>query len=132
MTNIVDYFRRLHELINDFSGVEVERYEEQVLTARRGNLRIRLRLPDNSLLEISESVQIRDDTFQWISYRYHYQDSIGNLIFRYDNAPHHPEIKTHPDHKHISNGVLDSLHPHIESVLKEIKEHLTEKIYKGE
>jgi len=23
------------------------------------------------------------------------------MIFRYDNAPHHPEIATHPHYKHV-------------------------------
>jgi hypothetical protein len=30
-------------------------------------------------------------------------------VFRYDNAPHHPEIATHPHHKHI--GPKDRLAP---------------------
>ncbi len=124
MTNIVDYFRKLQRLIGNLSGVEIEKYEEQILTERRNNLRIRLRFSDNSLLEVSESIQIISNAPQWTSYRYHYQDSIGNPIFRCDNAPHHPEIKTHPDHKHLFDKVLDSSHPSIEAILKEIKDHL--------
>ena len=124
MKNIFDYFAEQYRLIGNLSGIEVEKYEEQVLEENRGNLRIRLRFLDNSLVEVSESIQVIDDTPQWISYRYHYQDSIGNLIFRYDNAPHHPEVKTHPDHKHLFDKVLASTHPGIETVLKEIKENL--------
>ena len=33
-------------------------------------------------------------------YRYHCQDTAGNPIFRYDNAPHH-STETFPNHKHI-------------------------------
>lgn len=54
MKNIVDYFAEQHRLIGSLSGVEVERYEEQVLAERRGNLRIRIRFLDNSLLEVSD------------------------------------------------------------------------------
>ncbi len=28
-------------------------------------------------------------------------DSADKMVFRYDNAPHHPEVATHPHHKHI-------------------------------
>ena len=26
------------------------------------------------------------------------------MVFRYDNAPHHPEIATYPHHKHVKGG----------------------------
>lgn len=123
MNSITDYFAELQQLIGELPEVEVERYEEQVLTEKMGNLRIRLRFADTSLLEISESIQAVENTFQWISYRYHYQDSAGNLIFRYDNAPHHPETKTHPEHKHLFNKILDSPHPNIKAVLNEVNKY---------
>ncbi len=95
MTNICDYFIALQKIISNLSGVEVEKYEEQVLTEKRGNIRVRLRFSDNSLLEPSEALLITGDTLQQISYRYHYQSSVGKTIFRYDDAPHHPKIKTY-------------------------------------
>ena len=33
-------------------------------------------------------------------YRFHWQTETGKLIKRWDNAPHHPEIATFPDHLH--------------------------------
>ncbi len=125
MTNIGEYFIELQQIISNLSVVEVEKYEEQFFTEKRGNLRIRLRFSDNSLLELSEAIQIIDNYPQWISYRYHYQNSVGELIFRYDNAPQHPEIKTYPHHKHLFERVLECSHPDIEKVIKEAKEHLT-------
>lgn len=124
MTNIGDYFVELQQIIGNLSGVEVEKYEEQVLTEKRGNLRIRLRFSDNSLLELSEAIRITGNTFQRISYRYHYQSSVGKTIFRYDDAPHHPNIKTYPHHKHLFDKVLEYSHPDIETVIKEVKEYL--------
>ena len=41
-------------------------------------------------------------------YRYQYMKVDGNLIFRYDNVPHHPEISTFPDHKHYSDKIIES------------------------
>jgi len=86
-------------------------------------LRIRLRFSDNSLLELSEAILITGNTIQQISYRYHYQTSVGNTIFRYDDAPHHPKIKTYPHHKHVFDKVLECSHPDIETVISEAREH---------
>ena len=33
----------------------------------------------------------------------------GQRVFRYDNAPHHPEVATHPHHKHA--GPMDRVAP---------------------
>ncbi len=37
-------------------------------------------------------------------YRFHMQDGEGGLLWRLDNAPHHPEISTHPHHEHAASG----------------------------
>jgi Family of unknown function (DUF6516) len=34
-------------------------------------------------------------------YAYHWQDKDGQLRSRWDNAPHWPDIPTHPHHKHV-------------------------------
>lgn len=124
MRSIVDYFERIQNQIKGLSKAEIERYEEQILSEERGNLRIRVRFSDNSLLEISEAIILKKGRIEWLSYRYHYQSSDGKVIFRYDNTPHHPEVATHPEHKHVREEVVDAKHPEIEKVLKEIEEHL--------
>ena len=40
-----------------------------------------------------------------MSYAYQYQDSEGNLIFRYDNAKHRPELRIE-SHKHLADGSI--------------------------
>ena len=42
-------------------------------------------------------------------------------ILRYDNAPHHPEVETHPHHKHVMDRVEPLHNPDIESFLEEAK-----------
>lgn len=54
-------------------------------------------------------------------YRYHLMDAGNQLVFRYDNAPHHPKIATFPHHKHQSTGVTDSLAPTFAQVVEEIE-----------
>jgi len=121
MTNIRDYLTQVRQAIESRPNLNVERYFEQIFTDIRCNLRIRLRFADNSLLEISEAVTLTEETLNWLSYRYHYQTASGTLIFRYDNAPHHPELRTYPDHKHTTIAVVASVHPTIEQVLREIQ-----------
>ena len=103
----------------------IERYEEQLLSETRGTLRIRLRFADQAVLEISEALVLMVGEPQWLSYRYHYQDPSAVLVFRYDNAPHHREISTHPDHKHAGEHVVASQHPSLEQVLLEVRDFRT-------
>jgi hypothetical protein len=44
---------------------------------------------------------------------------ISLQALRYDNAKHHPEIKTFPHHKHISGKIEDSKEPELIDVLSE-------------
>lgn len=41
-----------------------------------------------------------DGEVEEYDYAYQYLDSEGRQVFRYDDAPHHPEVSTHPDHLH--------------------------------
>jgi len=117
---LTEYFAEIFQLTQSLVGVHVERYEEQLLSATRGNLRLRLRFADQAWLEMSEAVLCTAGMLQWLSYRYHYQEPSG-LVLRYDNAPHHPEVVTHPDHKHVGDDVLASSHPTIAQVWLEVQ-----------
>lgn len=126
MRTIDEYFTRVRELVQGVADAQAERYEEQMLSATRGNLRIRLRFGDQSLLEISEAIVLVGEEPHWLSYRYHYLSSRTGIVFRYDNAPHHVELATHPDHKHSGDDVLASPHPCIEQILREVE------VFRGE
>ncbi len=54
-------------------------------------------------------------------YRYHLLDDANQMIFRYDNAPHHPEIATFPHHKHLSTSLVDSVGPRFVDVFAEVE-----------
>ncbi|MBN2090455.1 hypothetical protein JW964_12650 [candidate division KSB1 bacterium] len=64
-------------------------------------LRLKVEFNDNSLLHIRESLALGKS-----KYSYHWQKANGDLIIRWDNAPHHPEIKTHPFHLHDRDKIL--------------------------
>ena len=52
------------------------------------------------------------------------QDEKNNLVFRYDNAPHFPEIDTFPHHKHLPETVIGVKKTSIIDVIKEISRHI--------
>jgi hypothetical protein len=62
--------------------------------------RYRIKLIDESLIEITERILEETGRLTTTKYRYHWQTGSGKLIKRWDNAPHHPEIDTFPDHLH--------------------------------
>jgi hypothetical protein len=121
MTTVEAYFAQIRQLIQRVPAAIAERYEEQLLTATRGNLRIRLRFADEALLEISEAIVFSAGHLQWLSYRYHYQDPRRNSVLRYDNTPHHLEISSHPEHKHLLEQVVAGFRPAIGDVLQEVQ-----------
>ncbi len=72
--------------------------------------RFRVSLCDGGLVEISERVvSKKDGTLETTTYSFHWQNSDNNLVKRWDNAPHHPEIQTYPNHVHI--GREDNVSP---------------------
>jgi hypothetical protein len=64
-------------------------------------------LIDNSLLEIMERAVLRvmdEEPVMTTDYRFHWQDSLGNLIKRWDNAPHFPDLGGFPYHVNIGRA----------------------------
>ncbi|MBD2527925.1 MULTISPECIES: toxin TumE [unclassified Nostoc] len=119
-----DYLNQVEQAIVQCPNLYVERYEEEILTSLRANLRIRLRLAQTHLLEINEAIVITDNQLKFLDYRYHFQDERNCLVFRYDSTPHFPDISTFPHHKHLPNDVISSQKPEIIQVLKEATELL--------
>ncbi len=53
-------------------------------------------------------------------YAYHYQNAQTQLIFRYDNTRHFPDLATFPHHKHLPAQVIPSEEMDLERVIQEI------------
>ena len=59
--------------------------------------------------------------------RYAYHVSKGSeLIIRWDNAPHHRQIRTFPHHKHVKEAVLESKERMVEDILIELERMIKE------
>ncbi len=50
-------------------------------------------------------------------YVYHYQRADGRQVFRYDNAPHYPDLPGFPEHKHEGERVSSAPVPDLSEVL---------------
>jgi len=59
-----------------------------------------------------------------IRYNYHYQHADSTLVFRYDNAPHYPDLPGFPEHKHDGEQVLSAPAPDLSQVLRETNGYL--------
>ena len=117
---LFDYLNQVEEAIAQCQNVYVERYEEEILTLKRANLKIRLRFHQTHLLEISEAIIVKENKLEFLDYRYHFQDDRNCLIFRYDSTPHFPNLPTFPHHKHLPDDVISSQKPKITQVLTEV------------
>lgn len=82
-------------------------------------IRLKVEINDGSVLHIRESLTLGKS-----KYSYHWQKADGNLILRWDNAPHHPEISTFPYHLHDGGIIKPSDRVFIYDVLNEIANRL--------
>jgi hypothetical protein len=100
---------RQSPIVQDFEILEV--IEEASVQL----LRVRAEIIDGSLLYVREAF------FPHASkYSYHWQTRTGDLLLRWDNAPHHPEIPTYPHHKHEGEQIVPAARVSIEEVLAEL------------
>ncbi|BAP56563.1 hypothetical protein THII_2266 [Thioploca ingrica] len=119
------YLEEVEAIINKLREVYVESYEEEVLAPDRINLQIRIRFLTGYLLELNEAVVVESAQLKYLSYRYHFQDKQNHLIFRYDNAPHFPNLDSFPHHKHLKNKVIATHKPSIDEVVQEVDRFIT-------
>ena len=75
---------------------------------------------DSSTLEISIFATKSREKLYIDKYRLHYRNNVGQMLFRYDNSPHHPEIDSYPHHKHTPAKIRPSNIPSIKDILNEI------------
>jgi len=69
------------------------------VSSGRGFARVDALMLDGSELHVFEYV---DSGLRKISYAHHFQGRGGELVFRYDNEPHYPELPGFPHHKHVA------------------------------
>jgi hypothetical protein len=97
-----DYFANIERGLRQ--NVRIGKIEEPITCLAsddyNGLVRCRVIFWDSSYLDLYEVVSTELGYPIRVHYAYTYIRE-GQRVFRYDNAPHHPEIVTHPHHKHI-------------------------------
>jgi len=126
---IADYFSGIERSLRRIKGAEISTPITSLASDDyNGLLRCRVLFWDESYLDIYEVVNTELRYPVKVHYAYTYLAN-EKRIFRYDNAPHHSEISTHPHHKHV--GEREKLsgadEPTLSQILDEIKAVLKEK-----
>lgn len=97
-------------------GFQVHEYKE---FEKGFYLKIIANLTNETTLHIREY----SDEFER-NYSYHWQTPKGQMIVRWDNAPHHKDISSFPNHKHIKNKIIESTEISIPDILKYIEKEI--------
>jgi hypothetical protein len=121
---ILSYFEKVKkriaglEWLIDREVVESE-YDED---AELGIIGGKITFKDGSILHFKEVIFSKGR-----QYRFQYMDDKNNLIFRWDTAPHHQEVKTFPYHAHTPKGVIECNAMDLNDVLTTIENIIIER-----
>jgi hypothetical protein len=119
---ITEYFQHIESQLADCVHIlEIDLHKDK-RSLHIGIIEGKIIFIDESILHFIEFINVKQTT-EVYKYSYHYQGLNGNLIFRYDMAPHHPEIETFPHHKHVQSNKLKAVTPpSLAAVLDEISD----------
>ena len=110
------YFRDVARKLEETTIIVDSKIDYKEFSSDEGMIRGTLLFITGYVLEFMEYLQ-KDKR---LKYRFHLMDAEGNLIFRYDNAPHY-RVSTFPHHKHLPKGVTESKEQGLLDVLQEIE-----------
>jgi hypothetical protein len=122
MRDVEQYFDLITKLIELSPAVSVELDLDQ-LDHKRGTVEGTLYFADGSRLEFTERIVIERARPAKRSYRYQYVCA-QEAVFRYDDAPHHPQLPGFPHHKHVGRKKVSAIEPTLKQVLQEVAELL--------
>ena len=98
-----EHIEAVKELISSYDDIiAVAELEEFEVTLNEGFIRRIITFIDGSRLHFLEYIRVTNNIPIKLKYRYHYEDTEGNTVFRYDNAQHHKDIATSPYHKRVT------------------------------
>ena len=97
--NARDYYVALQEAIHAAPHVLRSDMQFEEIDIAECYVRGVLWLIDGFELHIAEYVVTEPEVMR-PKYRYHLQTIEGQMVSRWDNAAHHPNVSTFPDHRH--------------------------------
>ena len=111
MERISDYFDLLLQTLREHSWVIHEELTFRQIDDHEGYVRGTLHLYGGFSLHVAEYVRLEKPPPVRMKYRYQLLDSHGAFVARWDNAPHHQDISTHPFHKHSPGDIIEESAP---------------------
>lgn len=118
------YFASIENVIGRFSNILKYTLNKRIINTSFGIISGQLFYQDY-ILDFLEVVRVTDlGKPMKKKYKYHFRNSQNNMIFRYDNVPHFPEIDSFPHHKHVGKNVSPSNEPLFYDILKEIDQQI--------
>lgn len=112
------YFTQLEQLFQQFPNIQTYTLTKKIYNTKQGFINGSILFENGYRLDF---VEVKNtDVQSKIKYRYQYMDKHLELVFRYDNAPHHKHLNTFPHHKHLQHGEQESEEPTLGDVLMEI------------
>jgi hypothetical protein len=128
MQTIDEYFKDVQATVSESRVVASMNIEYVKVLENEGYVRGILMLIDGSELRFLEYVRIIGGQAKVLRYRFQWQMG-EEFIIRWNNAPHHREVETFPNHKHVrgEEKPKPSKETNLASVLKEIEEEIISK-----
>ncbi len=116
MLSIDDLLHQYSEIVSSYTILKDSFIDD------RYTFEIKIEFIDKSKLENREVFLFIDDAVKR-RYKFHWMNSDNSLILRWDNAPHHPQIKNFPFHLHREKeeAIEESSEMTLSSVLTFIK-----------
>ena len=122
------YFYQIEEILNEFPTIRSYTLRKKVYNVKQGFISGSIVLKNGYMLDF---VEVKDaESSAKLKYRYQYMNQHHEVVFRYDNAPHHRQLKTFPHHKHLPKNIEESGEPNLFDVLLEIAQR--ERTYKAD
>ncbi len=106
--NFREYFSHIETIIKDCPIIAQFSISFDEIDVQIGYLKGKLEIIDGSVLYFIEFVEIKEEEAKRLKYKYQWQYENGDLIERWDNVPHYPEVDTFPHHVHSVEGVFSS------------------------
>ena len=116
-----EYLQDSVKVIDDYSKtgfIVTSEVRIDLRTEKIGVIKSTIVFTDDSKLFATEYIDLRYKT-EKVSYSFHFQEKNGNLIFRYDNASHKPDLGF-KNHKHFKGVLCRAEAPELRDVLEEI------------
>ena len=108
------------------AGAEALETEFEKLDETEAVLDATIRFTQGYRLETAMVVSVSENEPMRAAYSFHFMDSSGTTVFRYDNARHHHDLDHFPHHKHIGadERVVGCPQPSVGQIRDEIAAYL--------